>query len=120
MRIAQGVSVYRFLYSGNYTNISPKPWMGTWHSTELPLLFGTHTNYRGNSTPLEYETSTAMQDSWLSFAESRGQQPRLGRESWPMFEDPQSGVVAGFGSVVPVNIENVRDIEHQCSDEFRP
>jgi hypothetical protein len=30
-------------------------------TAELPLLFGTHDLFRGNSTELEYETSHAMQ-----------------------------------------------------------
>lgn len=119
MRIAQGVPVYRFLYSGNFTNISPKPWLGSWHSTELPLLFGTHSDYRGNSTLLEYETSFAMQDSWVSFAENASS-PRLGRDKWLPFRDPRSGVVAAFRSAVVIGIENVRDIELQCGDMFQP
>jgi hypothetical protein len=31
------------------------------NKAELPLLFGTHDLFRGNSTELEYETSHAMQ-----------------------------------------------------------
>ena len=119
MRIAQGVRVYRFLYSANFTNISPRPWLGSWHSTELPLIFGTHSNYRRNSTLLEYETSFMMQYSWISFAENASD-PRLGRERWPPFQDPRSGMVAAFGSAIVVGMENVRDIELQCSDTFRP
>jgi hypothetical protein len=34
---------------------------------ELPLIFGTHPNYRGNSTEFEYEVSFAMQDAWYAF-----------------------------------------------------
>jgi cholinesterase len=32
------------------------------------MLFGTHPNFRGESTEAEYETSHAMQGSWLAFA----------------------------------------------------
>ncbi|RYP22994.1 hypothetical protein DL767_008919 [Monosporascus sp. MG133] len=119
LRISHGVPVYRYLYSGNYTNISPKPWLGTWHSTELPLIFGTHPDYRGTSTQLEYETSFAMQDAWLSFAANTAR-PKLGAAEWPLFTDPQGGTVASFGDAVAAGIGNVRDIEIQCGGKFRP
>lgn len=57
-RIAAGVEdVYRYLYAGNFSNISPRGWMGAYHGSELPLVFGTHGLWRGNSTELEVETS---------------------------------------------------------------
>lgn len=83
-----GYTTYRYLYSGNFSNITPLPWIGATHSgkfyflerleilslstspradsngrflAELPLLFGTHYEYRGNSTDFEWETSIGMQ-----------------------------------------------------------
>lgn len=61
-------ATYRYVYAGNWTNLSPAPWLGAFHSSELPMLFGTHLNFRGESTELEYETSHAMQDAWAAFA----------------------------------------------------
>ncbi|KAL2813067.1 Alpha/Beta hydrolase protein [Aspergillus cavernicola] len=60
---------YRYEYAGTFTNISPLPWFGAYHSAELPLLFGTHSQYGGPSTPFEWEVSYAMEALWLSFAE---------------------------------------------------
>lgn len=60
---------YRYQYAGNFSNISPLPWFGAYHSSELPLLFGTHDEYRGRSTKFEWEVSYAMEALWLSFAE---------------------------------------------------
>ncbi|EME78388.1 uncharacterized protein MYCFIDRAFT_167763, partial [Pseudocercospora fijiensis CIRAD86] len=68
LRQTTGRLTYAYRYSGNFTNISPKPWMGAYHSAELPLIFGTHPDYRGASTDLEYQTSCAMQDAWVAFA----------------------------------------------------
>lgn len=31
-RLLAGVPTYRYLYSGNFSNVSPLPWMGAFHS----------------------------------------------------------------------------------------
>jgi hypothetical protein len=74
-----GLPTYRYQYAGNFSNISPVDWMGAYHSckiliysyynseyadknpAELPLIFGTHYEYREASTPFEYEVSHAME-----------------------------------------------------------
>ena len=55
---------------GNFSNISPRSWMGAYHCSDLPLMFETHHNYRGASTRLEIETSESMQDAWLTLVSS--------------------------------------------------
>ncbi|KAJ9635538.1 hypothetical protein H2199_008541 [Coniosporium tulheliwenetii] len=90
-----GRTTYRYEYRGNFTNISPRPWMGAYHSAELPLLFGTHPNYRGNSTPFEYAVSAAMQDAWQAFA--RDPNGGLATQDWPAYTGP-GGAVRIFGA----------------------
>ncbi|KAK4987195.1 hypothetical protein LTR50_004796 [Elasticomyces elasticus] len=68
VRQETGLTTYRYLYSGNFSNVSPRPWMGAYHSAELPLIMGTHPDFRGPSSELEYATSEAMQDAWVAFA----------------------------------------------------
>ncbi|OTA26318.1 hypothetical protein BTJ68_10564 [Hortaea werneckii EXF-2000] len=60
-RETAGLTTYRYIYSGNFSNVSPLPWMGAYHSSELPMIFGTHYEYRGNSTPFEWEVAHTMQ-----------------------------------------------------------
>ncbi|KAL1301936.1 hypothetical protein AAFC00_002395 [Neodothiora populina] len=69
-QVRQAVSrkTYRYRYHGNFANISPLPWLGAYHCSELPLIFGTEGDYRGPATSLEAATSKAMQDRWLAFA----------------------------------------------------
>ncbi|KAK8124609.1 uncharacterized protein PG998_000368 [Apiospora kogelbergensis] len=67
-RLAAGRITHRAYYTGNFSNISPRPWFGAWHGSDLPLAFGTHADFRGNSTALEYETSHAIQDAYVAFA----------------------------------------------------
>lgn len=57
-----GLPTYRYQYAGNFSNISPVSWFGAYHSSELPLLFGTHDQvFDGPSTAFEYNVSHAMQ-----------------------------------------------------------
>lgn len=33
-----GLTTYRYLYSGNFTNITPRYWLGGMHSCKFPLF----------------------------------------------------------------------------------
>lgn len=88
--------------------------MGAYHQSELPLLFGTHGNYRGSSTKYEIAVSEAMQDAWRAFADD----PRNGLEAegWPNFS-LESDVVRWFGENGTVTRNGVGDLkvyEDQC------
>jgi carboxylesterase type B len=61
-------TTYRYFYSGNFSNISPSSWEGAYHFAEIPLVMGTHNEFRHNSTEFEYALSHKMQDLWLAFA----------------------------------------------------
>ncbi|KAG9959933.1 chlorogenic acid esterase precursor, partial [Aureobasidium melanogenum] len=91
---------YRYLYTGNFTNISPVSWFGAYHSAELPLLFGTHDEYGpGNSTSFEYTVSKTMEALWLSFAENPAAGPKTfnssdgGYFAWPQFQQSSDSLV---------------------------
>ncbi|KAI1487843.1 Alpha/Beta hydrolase protein [Biscogniauxia mediterranea] len=60
---------FRFLFrdpgpagTSPFPNISPRPWMRAYHSSELPLIFGTHSWFQGPSTILEENISRAWQE----------------------------------------------------------
>lgn len=71
-RYAVNATTYRYLYSGNFSNISPRPWEGAYHSSDLPMYFGTTDIVRGASTPFELAVSHRMQDIWVAFASESG------------------------------------------------
>lgn len=106
-RVEHGYTTYRYEYFGNFSNISPLPWIGATHSSELPLLFGTHWEYRGNSTPFEWAVSAGMQSLWQSFAGDSSKDPTGDGFHWPkevlgantMAEFARGDVVAQLGSV---------------------
>ncbi|KAI1333579.1 Alpha/Beta hydrolase protein [Xylariaceae sp. FL0016] len=94
-RIDSGLTSYRYEYSGNFSNITPLPWIGAIHSGELPLVFGTHFQYNGNSTESEWEVSFAMEGLWLSFAQDVTEDPTYDSFTWPKF-DPSVVSMASF------------------------
>lgn len=86
--------------------------MGAYHESELPLLFGTHADFRGNSTPFEYEVSHTMQDTWVAFA--RDPENGLDRLGWPAYA-AKDGQVRKFAvDGVLAQMGNVSSVEAEC------
>ena len=96
LRQREKYETFSYFYGGNFSNISPRPWLGAFHSGELPLIFGTHPNYRGESTEFEKETSVAMQDAWVAFA--AGGTAGLEATGWPLYEELGDDAVRNFGN----------------------
>ncbi|KAH7141910.1 Alpha/Beta hydrolase protein [Dactylonectria macrodidyma] len=93
-RLDVGIPIYRYVYAGNFSNITPLPQLGAAHSAELPLIFGTHYQFHQNSTQFEYEVSWAMQDLWLSFITNPQRAPRTAKYNWPKLETADGNVAA--------------------------
>ena len=89
-RYAVSVPTYQYLYIGNFSNISPRPWEGAYHSLELPLIFGTSGIAHGASTDLEVALSHLMQDLYLAFISDpwRG----LAAHGWDAYKPDGSAV----------------------------
>ena len=108
-----GLKTFVYQYSGNFSNVSPKPWMGAYHSAELPMLMGTHPNFRGKSSGLEKATSRAMQDAWVAFA--REGASGLERLGWREYESLGDADVREFGAGVAAKDVSVADVEARCN-----
>lgn len=76
-------TTFRYLYGGNFSNIAPQWWEGAYHEADMPLVFGTHSIARSESTSFQVEVSEQMQDYWLAFVEDPiNGLPRLGWEGY--------------------------------------
>ncbi|KAK7937983.1 carboxylesterase-like protein [Apiospora aurea] len=96
-RLAAGLPVYRYVYSGNFTDIAPKPFLGAYHESELPLIMGTYQLYGGAPTEFERQTSALMQDSWLTFVASSGDPATMSAKvGWPEWTSVDNGLVRSF------------------------
>ncbi|XHG03598.1 hypothetical protein AWENTII_006899 [Aspergillus wentii] len=67
LRSSLGLDTYRYYWAGNFSNISPVPWLGAFHWTDLLMIFGTYGLDVGGITQLEVDTSATMQDFLLAF-----------------------------------------------------
>lgn len=88
-------TTYRYLYAGNFSNIAPRWWQGAYHSSDLPLVFGTHGIARSNSTDFEIAVSKEMQDYFLAFAEDP--ENGLPERGWKGYAGDSTGKSALFG-----------------------
>ncbi|KAG9872476.1 acetylcholinesterase, partial [Aureobasidium melanogenum] len=103
---------YRYVYSGNFSNISPSGWLGAYHSSELPLLFGTFDNFRGQGPALENQTSVAMQDAWVAF--TKGGMTGIEQTGWQEYEMLGESTVRDFGDGVAVKDVDLKYLENLC------
>ncbi|RAH85436.1 alpha/beta-hydrolase [Aspergillus japonicus CBS 114.51] len=102
LRASIGLDTYRYYWAGNFSNISPVPWLGAFHWTDLLMIFGTYMLDVGNITELEVKTSETMQDFFLAYLKDASTiNTTVG---WTAFNGsaPEGGVILEFGKDVPV------------------
>jgi acetylcholinesterase len=82
-RFAAKATTFRYLYAGNFSTVSPRWWEGAFHSSDLPMIFGTYALARGPGTEFQKRTSEKMQETWVAFAEDPlNGLPKLGWNSY--------------------------------------
>ncbi|KAL9095027.1 MAG: hypothetical protein Q9165_002629 [Trypethelium subeluteriae] len=114
-RYAVGVPTHRYLYAGNFSNIAPRPWQGAYHSSELPLIFGTSGIVRGASTPFELAVSKQMQHYYLDFISDPVN--GLNKAGWPEYKPGGQALEFAYDGVVVQNI-SVNILEEPCNGAF--
>ncbi|MCJ1403876.1 hypothetical protein MMC11_007099 [Xylographa trunciseda] len=111
-RQASKRTTFRYFYAGNFSNISPTPWLGSYHFAELPLIMGTDGEYVSASTPFEVALSHKMQDLWLSFAKD----PMYGviRQGWYPYSSNGTALVLGVNTTL-VSKESIAALDAGCA-----
>jgi cholinesterase len=77
------------------------------------MLFGTHPDFRGESTAFEYATSHAMQDAWVAF--SRDGTQGLESNDWKEYDTIGEATVREFGNEVPAKDISLSGLEGKCN-----
>lgn len=96
LRAEAGATTYQYLYAGNFTNISPRPWLGAYHTAELPMVFGTY-GTEGPSTSFEKSVSERMQDMYLEFISNP--KDGLKKVGWPeAISEPEKSSVTKWAA----------------------
>ncbi|KAF2396044.1 alpha/beta-hydrolase [Trichodelitschia bisporula] len=91
-RRSAGVRSWRYRYMGEWENTSIGPGMGAYHSSEIPLVFGTTEIFNkegihGRDSGEEAGLSLVMRRAWAAFA--KDPENGLGGLGWPVY-DPAS------------------------------
>ncbi|KAH8595462.1 carboxylesterase family protein [Bisporella sp. PMI_857] len=91
LRAQNNIPIWRYLYHGNWSNVSPAPFLGAYHSSEIPIIFGTYYKAGPPATPQEIEASKYIQGAWVSFAQDP--QSLSAKYRWPDYYTQDSTIV---------------------------
>lgn len=84
-RVSSGVPTWRYRYFGDWGNLRLFPGSGTYHGSELEMVFGTAATVSGvPSTDTENDMSAYFMKAWAAFASD----PKAGLEQklgWPLY-----------------------------------
>ncbi|EGZ73017.1 alpha/beta-hydrolase [Neurospora tetrasperma FGSC 2509] len=144
-RLLASVPVFRYEYFGNFTDVSPLPFLGAYHGAELPLIFGTYDIFPETSSQspppdkkLEVATSRTIQNDWVAIAANGAD--GLEARGWPLYSSVEEGLIrtygvaasvestgdewgsGGAGSIggVPAGVADARRIEALCPAIWQP
>ncbi|KAK5093742.1 hypothetical protein LTS08_008842 [Lithohypha guttulata] len=119
LREKAGAKTFRYQYAGNFTNISPRPWLGAYHDTDLPMLFGTYADFRSNlMTKEELQKEKAVSETMQDFVLAFMQDPKGGLEGkgWPEYGQGQMIRFGGSDGRVS-GVVDVGDVDGVCYGE---
>ncbi|KJA28776.1 hypothetical protein HYPSUDRAFT_196943 [Hypholoma sublateritium FD-334 SS-4] len=95
-RLAAGVPTWRYQYQGVFPDISARPDLRAYHSSEIPLVFGTYNaSTFAAPTATEVALSRYMQSAWVAFARDPAQ--GLVGFGWPVYA-PQAPTLVQLGN----------------------
>ncbi|KAL9111737.1 MAG: hypothetical protein Q9227_003796 [Pyrenula ochraceoflavens] len=86
LRAQHNIPVWRYQYfGGNYSNTYVKPLGSNYHTSELPLVFGTAADVTGvPDSAVEAAMARVIRTAWAAFAKD----PVNGLAAWPMAGNP--------------------------------
>lgn len=63
-----GIPTWRYYFNASFANTQALPNLGAYHSSEIPLVFGTYP--RANTTTQQYALAQFLQSTWARFAKN--------------------------------------------------
>ncbi|KAF9463608.1 Alpha/Beta hydrolase protein [Collybia nuda] len=94
-RISAGVPAWRYEYQAIFPDISTRPDLRAYHSSEIPIVFGTYNSSLGPPpTAAEVTLSKYVQSAWVAFARNPAQ--GLRDFGWPVY-DPNAATLVQLG-----------------------
>lgn len=119
------IPVFRFQYAGTYPNLNVYKWLGAYHASDLPIVFGTYHDLDliANTTDFEIQVSQTYQDYVMTFALDPYNGPQ--KIGWqPMVTtEPNGGDLVRFGAggIVVQHVDGV-EVDGVCQGlrEYNP
>lgn len=86
------VPLYHYRYFGTFPNMNPFDWLGAYHSSELPLVFGSYFLTEPSNSLFPYMAPTAeeaavseyIQGAWVAFAKDPAN-GLVNYDAWPQW-----------------------------------
>ncbi|GAB1314696.1 hypothetical protein MFIFM68171_04906 [Madurella fahalii] len=98
-RVKQGVPTWRYRYKGVFPSVTPYPWLGAYHSADIPFILGSPVRRPDGSiaTLLPYEVAARryLQSSFAAFIRDpvRGLEVDMG---WPRYNETGKALIELF------------------------
>ncbi len=116
--VLTGRTTYRYQYAGNFSAVTPYPWMGAYHASDIPMVFGTLARRSEDGvTPFAEQVAVAMGDHVAVFASDP--EGGLRQRGWL----PDDGLASGgfmvrfaVGDSVQTKINSL-DVDGACYSE---
>ncbi|KAL4807023.1 alpha/beta-hydrolase [Aspergillus unguis] len=120
LRASLGLETYRYEWAGNFSNISPVPYLGAFHWSDLLMIFGSYATDAGVISELEVATSETMQDYILAFLKDASTVSHT--VGWPAFNASgvHGGTIVEFGNRTAVRNVTGDFIDGGCWDASLP
>ncbi|KAF5858115.1 hypothetical protein ETB97_004881 [Aspergillus alliaceus] len=113
-RLGQDIPTWRYLYHGNWSNLSPTQWLGAYHSSDVPIVFGTYNKSTIESpSPGEVAASKYIQGAWVAFAKDPWH--GLHEYGWPQFTwQNRSLINLALDNRATATITSAEEWDSQC------
>ncbi|KAI1863818.1 uncharacterized protein JN550_009316 [Neoarthrinium moseri] len=116
--VNNGVPTWRYRWFGAFPNtiLSNDPPSGAYHTSELPILFGTVLQTVVASTPAENDISSYMRGAWAAFAKDPEKGLLSYSDGWPQYTaDGDTLVQLAFDSSKGTNLADGASFDSGCS-----
>ncbi|KAG8745813.1 hypothetical protein FRC11_012956 [Ceratobasidium sp. 423] len=119
LRVDAGLPTWRYRYSGVYPNLSPYPFIRTYHTSDVPMWFGAVNTVEGlkdQTTAEQKKQSAYMQGALVAFTKD----PKQGliQYGWPLYQGNSGKTLVHLdprNSSVLVVLENPAEFDAPCS-----
>ncbi|EME85427.1 uncharacterized protein MYCFIDRAFT_186051 [Pseudocercospora fijiensis CIRAD86] len=111
---AAGIPTWRYYFNASFSNTQPAPNLGAFHSSEIPIVFGTFN--QTNSTTQEYALSRTMMGIWARFARNPEAGPGWNANGTRSEGNFDLAVLGNRGNVLGsgVTVIDSQEVDYRC------